>query len=149
MDTASNDQLFAAMAELDLNDARPRKWGWWLLVLGLGSFLVWASLAPLDGAVTAQGTVAVSGSRKVIQPVASGKVAAILVRDGDAVASGQVLVQLDETQSRSQLDGARGQWMVTQATLARLLAEQSDSTDIDFPTALMAWDKDVRLAELI
>jgi protease secretion system membrane fusion protein len=39
--------------------------------------------------------------------------------------------------------------MVTQATLARLLAEQSDSTDIDFPTALMAWDKDVRLAELI
>ena len=149
METASNDQLFAAMAELDLNDSRPSKWGWWLLVLGLGSFLVWASLAPLDGAVTAQGTVAVSGSRKVIQPVAAGKVAAILVKDGDTVASGQVLVQLDETQSRSQLDGARGQWMVAQATLARLLAEQADSADIDFPPALTSWDKDVRLAELI
>lgn len=149
MPAATNDKFFPSFAELDLNDARPRKWGWWLLALGLGSFLLWASIAPLDGAVAAQGTVTVSGSRKVIQPVAGGKVVAILVRDGDVVTSGQVLVRLDETQTRSQLDIVRGQWMVAQATQARLLAEQADSADIDFPSSLTDWDKDTNLAELI
>jgi membrane fusion protein, protease secretion system len=146
---ASDENVLALMVEPDLNDGRPRKWGWWLLVVGLGSFLLWAFLAPLDGAVPAQGTVTVSGNRKVIQPVAAGKVSAILVSDGDAVTSGQVLVRLDETQSRSQLDVVRGQWMTAQATQARLLAEQADSPDIDFPAALMNWDKDVRLSELM
>jgi protease secretion system membrane fusion protein len=149
MSSAALESLLDASEAVDTNHARPSRWGWWLLVVGLGAFLLWAGLAPLDGAVPAQGTVAVSGNRKLVQPVAAGKVAAILVRDGDVVTAGQVLVRLDETQSRSQLDVVRGQWMVAQATQARLLAEQADSQDIDFPPALMGWDKDARLADLI
>lgn len=149
MSTTALESLIEPVAEVDLNHARPSRWGWLLLLLGLGSFLVWAVVAPLDGAVPAQGTVVVSGSRKIIQPLTGGKVLEILVKDGDAVKPGQVLVRLDETQSRSQLEIFRGQWMAVIATQARLEAEQRDIADIDFPSALMGWEKDARLAELI
>jgi len=149
MGNSMNLAVIEPTTEVDLNHARPSRWGWLLLLAGLGSFLLWAGVAPLDGAVPAQGTVVVSGSRKVIQPLTSGKVLEILVKDGDQVKTGQVVVRLDETQSRAQLDVVRGQWMALQATQARLEAEQSDSADIDFPPSLMEWEKDARLAELI
>ena len=30
---------------LDMNDAKQRRWGWWLLVVGFGGFLLWAGFA--------------------------------------------------------------------------------------------------------
>ena len=134
---------------VDLNDARPRLWGWFLLLFGLGSFLLWATLAPLDAAVSTSGTVVVSSSRKLVQPVSGGKVADILVREGDSVRSGQLLMRLDETPSRSQLDIAQGQWLVALASLARLVAEQKGSSLIDFPPALMELAQDERVSEVV
>ena len=134
---------------VDLDDARPRRWGWLLLLVGLGSFLVWATLAPLDAAVTTSGTVVVSGSRKLVQPVSGGKVVEIRVTEGDKVAAGQLLLRLDSTQSQSQLDLARGQWLVSMATQARLQAEQRASTVIDFPPALLELGNDARVAEVM
>lgn len=134
---------------VDLNDARPRRWGWCLLVLGLGGFLAWATLAPLDAAVTSSGSVVVSGSRKLVQPVSGGKVAAILARDGDQVVVGQVLLRLDSTQSRALLDIARGQWLVAMATQARLSAENQGLPAVDFPPALLELGNDARVAEVM
>ena len=134
---------------VDLDDARPRRWGWLLLLVGLGSFIVWATLAPLDAAVTTSGTVVVSGSRKLVQPVSGGKVVEILVTEGDKVGAGQLLLRLDSTQSQSQLDLARGQWLVSMATQARLQAEQRASAVIDFPPALLELGNDARVAEVM
>jgi protease secretion system membrane fusion protein len=134
---------------VDLDDARPRRWGWFLLLVGLGSFLAWAAFAPLDAAVTTSGTVVVSGSRKLVQSVAGGKVVEIAVREGDTVAAGQVLLRLDSTQSQSQLDLARGQWLVAMGTQARLQAEQRANTVIDFPPTLLELGNDARVAEVM
>ncbi len=123
MSAVLDNPSFGSAPVVDLKDTRPRRWGWWLLVLGLGGFLAWATLAPLDAAVTSSGSVVVSSSRKLVQPVSGGKVAAILARDGDQVVAGQVLLRLDSTQSRALLDIARGQWLVAMATQARLSAE--------------------------
>jgi membrane fusion protein, protease secretion system len=122
--------------EVDMNDARPSRWGWWLLILGFGGFLLWALTAPLDAGVSAPGTVVVTGYRKAVQALVSGKIVAILARDGDEVTSGQALVRLDDTQSRSQWDIAMGQWFTTLATKARLEAERSGRAALVFPPAL-------------
>ena len=122
--------------DLDMNDARPRRWGWWLLVVGFGGFLVWALTAPLDAGVSAAGTVIVSGYRKAVQPLVAGKIVAILAKDGDEVTAGQVLVRLDGTQSRSQLDIAKGQWVTTLATKARLESERAGRSTPVFPREL-------------
>lgn len=130
----------------DLNDARPRRWGWLLVILGFGGFMAWAATAPLDAGVPSPGTVVVSGNRKAVQPLVGGKIAELAVRDGDAVKAGQVLVRLDGTQARSQYDVARGQWFTAAAVEARLTAERLGRAQIQFPPALAQEKADPRAA---
>lgn len=134
----------APMDDVDMNDARPRRWGWWLLLVGVGGFLLWALTAPLDAGVSAAGTVIVTGYRKAVQPLAPGKIVAILAKDGDEVTAGQVLVRLDDTQSRSQLDIAKGQWLTTLATKARLESERVGRSALTFPAELTSERSDAR-----
>jgi protease secretion system membrane fusion protein len=128
----------------DMNDARPRRWGWWLLILGFGGGTAWAMLAPLDAGVSANGVVVVSGNRKAVQSLVTGKVLAILANDGDEVTAGQLLVRLDDTPSQVQLQIAKGQWFAGMATEARLVAEQADLPAPKFPAALLSERTDPR-----
>jgi protease secretion system membrane fusion protein len=132
---------------VDLNDARPRRWGWWLVIFGLGGFFTWAALAPLDQGVPTPGSVVVSGNRKAVQPLVGGKISAILVKDGDEVKPGQVLVRLDDTQARSQYEVALGQWFGAAAIEARLLAERLGQGTITFPERLRAASQEPRAVQ--
>jgi len=132
---------------IDLNDARPRRWGWLLVVAGFGGFMAWAATTPLDAGVASPGTVVVAGNRKSVQPLVGGKIAELAVRDGDMVKAGQVLVRLDGTQARSQFDMARGQWFSASAVEARLVAERTGRTQLQFPEALIKEKADPRAAK--
>lgn len=83
--------------------------GYLVLVLGFGGFLVWASLAPLDQGLPANGWVVTDGQRKTIQHLQGGVVDAILVSEGESVSSGQTLVRLNPIQAQSDLDATRSQ----------------------------------------
>jgi protease secretion system membrane fusion protein len=126
------------------NDSRPKLWGWLLLVFGIGGFLLWAWLAPLDAGVSSPGVVVVTGNRKAVQPVVGGKITSVLAKDGDTVIEGQSLVQLDDTQSRSQLDIAKGQWITAVATESRLSSERSGLSGVAFPASLLSVKNDAR-----
>jgi len=139
------DATIKPLTDVDMDDARPRRWGWWLLLVGFGGFMIWASLAPLDAGVSAPGTVVVDGNRKSVQPLVGGKIGAILAKDGDEVKEGQLLVRLDNTQSRSQLDITKIQWLTSLATEARLAAERTGSAAPDFPAVLTAEKGDPRV----
>lgn len=119
-----------------------------ILAIGLGGFLLWATLAPLDEGVPAQGTLAVDSKRKRIDHMLGGLVEKILVRDGQRVNEGDELVVLNETQTRAALNATQNQWYTAVATQARLEAER-DSRQISFPAALKAAgasDPDARAA---
>ena len=131
-------------AAVDMDNERAQRWGWALLVVGFGGFLAWALLAPLDAGITAAVTVVVSGNRKAVQPLVPGKIVAILAKDGDQVTAGQVLVRFDDTQSRSQLDIAKGQWFTSMATEARLTAERTGSGAPEFSEVLKNESADPR-----
>src|SRR5690348_6276145 len=74
-----------------------------VLFLGVLLFLVWASLAPLNGAVVAVGSFVATGQNKQVQHLEGGIVRDLLVNEGDLVEAGQTLVELDETPARSSL----------------------------------------------
>lgn len=109
--------------------------GLYLLGFGFGGFLLWATLAPLDEGVPAQGTVVVDSKRKRIDHLAGGLVEKIVVREGQKVREGDELVILNEMQTRAALNATQGQWFATVAMQARLEAER-DSRQIAFPPAL-------------
>lgn len=113
------------------------------LVFGVGG---WAAQAKLSGAVIAQGHVAVSQQVKLIQHRDGGIVSQIAVRNGDHVREGDILIRLDETQTRVELSIVRSQLQQFLAMRARLIAERDSETAVafeatDLPDALMASER--------
>lgn len=134
---------------LPLNPRPVLLFGLVAIVLGLGGFTTWAAVAPLHSAVIAPGTVAVHSKRKQIQHLEGGIVESILVRDGDRVAPGDILLRLDETRARASLAILRSEHDSALASEARLLAERDDLAEIVFPEDLVARATEAGPAALI
>ena len=101
-----------------------------------GGFGGWAATAPLAGAAVAPAVVVPDGSRKTVQHLEGGIVGRILVKDGDAVAAGQPLVELDPTRSRAEHATLLTEWRALAAAEARLEAEQAGADAVRFPAEL-------------
>ncbi|KSV62687.1 MULTISPECIES: HlyD family type I secretion periplasmic adaptor subunit [Ensifer] len=99
------------------------------LLFGVGG---WAANARLSGAVITQGQVAISQQVKLIQHRDGGIVSEIAVRNGDQVKKGDVLIRLDETQTRVELAIVRGQLQQFYAMRARLKAERDGEAGVSF-----------------
>lgn len=112
--------------------SKPIKFAKWVIIITLGFFVVWGGLAPLDSAIMAQGSVVLSGNRKVVQHDSGGIIKSILVKDGDAVKEGQALIELNPTQAGAGLNIVLSQLRIATAIEKRLLAEEADAEKIDF-----------------
>ena len=69
--------------------------GWHILIWGFGGFIVWSCFAPIDQGVSASAYIITTSNRQAIQPANAGIVDEILVREGETVKAGQVLVKLN------------------------------------------------------
>src|SRR3546814_6598648 len=103
-----------------------------------GGFVLWAFMATIDQGVVGSGTGVVAGERKEVQALVGGVVDQLLVRDGDRVSQGQLLVQLNTVQAQSQLDVTLGKLLNDRSIEARLIAERLGSAQIQWPAELMA-----------
>lgn len=98
----------------------------------LGGTFAWASLTEISGAVIANGVIEVEGKPKSVQHLDGGVVEHILVSDGQFVERGAVLIQLDDTLLKANIEIYKSRLSEAMATRDRLLAEQSDRADIAF-----------------
>jgi len=131
-------------------DDRPfRRLGLIVVFLAFGVFGGWAALAPLSSAALAPGVVMVETYRKQVQHLEGGIVKAISVRDGDSVAKDQVLITLDDTQPKAQLEVLKGQYYIAAAREARLIAQRDGLPAVSFPADLLAERGDPRAEEAI
>lgn len=120
--------------------------GWWIVLAGVGGFLLWAMFAPLDKGVPVTGTVAVASNRKAIQHLTGGTVEDILVTEGDVVKAGQVLVKMNDVLAKSQAEISRVQYFNDRAAQARLVAERDGKAVVAFPPELQSAKGDSRVA---
>ncbi len=120
-----------------------------VIALFFGVFGGWAALAPLDSAAIAPGVVIVDTNRKTVQHLEGGIIGRINIRDGDKVAAGQVVIELDETQPRATLDLLRGRKIAATALAARLVAERDGKETIEFPDWLLAERDDPKATEAL
>jgi protease secretion system membrane fusion protein len=124
------------------NAGRAGRIGLWALAIGFGGFLLWAALAPLDEGVAAPGLVAIDTKRKAVQHLTGGIVKDVLVREGQTVKDGQVLIKLDEAVARANYEAARQRYMSFLAMQARLQAEQMGRATITWHPDLAASSQD-------
>lgn len=104
---------------------------------GLGG---WVATATLQGAVVARGEVIVETYRKQVQHLTGGIVEEILVREGDLVEKGDVLIRLDGERVLANRDLYRGQMDALLARQARLRAEKNKQDNIEWPISLLESD---------
>lgn len=124
--------------ELQTDTRSPARLGFWVLVVGFGLFLAWAAWAPLDEGVPAPATVAVESRRTTIQHLQGGVVKAVHVRDGDEVAVGDLLIELDDAATRAAREAVRQNYLGQRALESRLLAELGGARAIAFHPDLLA-----------
>jgi len=124
----------------------PVRLGIWILLVGFGGFLLWASFAPLDEGVPCQGLVSIATKRKVVENLRGGRVDNVHVREGQIVKEGDVLITLDSQTARARYDEIHQHYLGMRATADRLQAEMQGLSSISFHPDLLR-DSERELAE--
>ncbi len=104
-----------------------------LLVVGV----IWAHFAVLDEVKRGNGKVISSRQTQVLQSLEGGLVLDILIREGDIVKQGQVLMRIDDTKFSADLGEVRERRASNAARVARLEAEVSGAETPKFPDELV------------
>lgn len=91
--------------------------------VGVSLFLLWASLAQVDEITRGQGRVIPSSKVQLVQAAEPSTIEAILVRSGQTVKKGQLLVRFDDTTSSSELGQLQAETERLSASAARLNRE--------------------------
>ncbi|NTV09459.1 MAG: HlyD family type I secretion periplasmic adaptor subunit [Zoogloea sp.] len=108
-----------AMAEQKLRGSRVAVW---VTVGAILILVIWAAFAELDEVTKGEGKVIPSRQVQIMQSLDGGIVSEILVREGEAVKKGQLLLKVDPTRFVSSLRENRSQYLSLQARAARLEA---------------------------
>ena len=121
------------------------------IIIGLffGIFGFWATVAPLNSAALALGIVTVESKRKTVSHLEGGIVGKIFVRDGDFVQNGQLLIQLDVTQSKANLSLLKDRLNAVLALKNRLISERDNSDNIFFSKKLVAQNNNPNVIEIM
>lgn len=123
--------------------------GLFVIVTGFLAALAWTALAPLAGAVVAPGQLVPEGNHKTIQHLEGGLIRAVLVKEGDVVRVGDVLIELDSVPARSRAEQLRLQVDSLSATEARLLAEERHLASVRFPENLLRRQTEPDVADIL
>jgi membrane fusion protein, adhesin transport system len=121
----------------------------WLVLLLSALVLAavgWSGLARVDQVVTAAGAVRPAGKVKLVNHPTGGRVSAVLVADGDHVAVGQPLLEIDPEQLQSEVEKRRSDWQALAAAGARLEGEAAGTVP-SFPPELAAARPDLVAAQ--
>lgn len=120
-----------------------------VIVLVLGGTAVWAARTEISGAVVSTGVVVVESKVKKVQHPTGGVVAEIHVKNGSKVAAGDLLVKLDETVSRANLQVITKQLDELVMREARLEAERDGALAITLPDSYKGREQEPDIAKRI
>lgn len=107
-----------------------------ILITALGAailfFLIWAGVTKLDEVTRSEGRVIPSSNTQTIDTSTQGTVSELLVRVGQSVDVGQLLVRLDDTMSSSDVGQLEARWYTLRAQKVRLELEYNGGAPEDF-----------------
>ncbi len=106
-------------------------WGMLSLVLFSLIFAFWAVFVPIQSASIAEGTIILDLNRKTIQHLEGGIIDNILVKEGQLVKEGDILLYLHDIKAKSDQETAKKRLLSMQVQQARLLAQKDDKKTLD------------------
>lgn len=153
--TAEELEFLPAALEIIETPASPTlRWTALAICALFAGALLWASLAHVDLVAVAEGKVIPLGQVKVVQPLETAMIRTIHVEEGDHVAAGQLLVELDPTEAEADLDQLTYNRLqaALDAEVARVLITRDPAEPFQAPAgaepALVAYGKDQAAREI-
>lgn len=133
-----DDTDFLADADWAIGEQTPRgaRYAVWLSLAAVASLVLWAGFARIDEVTKGDGKVIPSSRVQIIQSLDGGIVSQILVKEGEQVEQGQLLLKIDPTRFVSSLRENRSQYLALQARAARLQALADNKPFLPPPEAL-------------
>lgn len=125
LERAKGKELEFLPAVLELQETPPSPVGRTIGAVIISVFVlgvIWASIGKIDIVAVAQGKIIPSDHTKIIQPLESGVITAINVRDGQHVKAGETLIELDATLTGADSDRLTNEHIATLTDIARLKA---------------------------
>lgn len=101
---------------------------YWLIVAIILVALLWLFLGKIDVVITARGKIIPDGHIKILQPLETGVVKKILVKEGDFVKKGQVLMEVDPATTEPALDSLKQNLAHVDLEASRLIATASGTS---------------------
>ena len=119
----------------------PVVFGTIIVVAFFGVFGAWAALMPLASGALAPGIVSPDSSRRVVQHLEGGIIAAVHVREGQQVAAGQPLMTLESTRAEATFASRRERWLRLLVTRSRLEAQATRAPELVLPREVLGADE--------
>ena len=119
----------------------------WLIGMTVAVFVIWAKFAAIDEIVRANGSIVSSSRPQIIQNLEGGILAELLVAEGDAVETGDVLARLRGTQFETSVTDLREQVIAAEIRRLRLEAEIEGMFNFDVPDAIADFLPDMVASE--
>ena len=114
----------------------------YVIALSILALLLWAAYAPIDEITRGSGKVIPSQKLQTIQSLDGGIIQNILIKEGQVVSKGNLLLQIDPTRSESSLSENASQSYALQAEIIRLKA-LTNQTELRFPEKLVQLAPDI------
>lgn len=111
--------------------------GFLVIVLSIAGIAAWASFAPIQGAIVANGEIQLQNKRTTVQHREGGIVASVHVREGQRVEKGEVLLEIVDKGVESELGVINTRLDAVRVKKARYLAEMKMQNTLAFPINLI------------
>ena len=107
-----------------------------VMLFGMVGLIFWSAVTRVTGVTRSTGMVVPYTQNQIVQHLEGGIVSDILVKEGDTVTKDQVLVRIEDSEAKSNLEQTLTQLTSKRAALARLEAELTDADTVTFPPDL-------------
>lgn len=122
---------------LKTDDSLVIRFGLGVLITVFVIFGGWMAFAPLASSSVGTGKVSAGYEKKSIQHLEGGIIETIFVKDGDSVKKGDILIKLQDIQTKAQLDILESQYQDTLGLYNRLVSHKDNLKDIVFDSDLV------------
>lgn len=159
--TKDRHEFKPLLVELEDSPTGPlARWLFWILTVMMILIASWLYFAKVDVVVSARGKVIPSGEIKVVQPIETGVVKNILVKEGSLVKKGQVLMEIDPSITETNLESKNSNAQLLKVEVERLTAlidnrtlsmdkfKETTATVLQTQTALYNATKQAHLQQL-
>ncbi len=119
------------------------------LMLSLFLIYTWARLAPLESASIAPGFVRVEGQNQKVEHLFGGKVDSIQIQDGDIVNQGDVLITLDNRETKTALTAKLNEYLIALAQRDVANAMLNVTNDVSFSSDTMSLEERLDKANVL